>query len=196
MKKQIVVAALTLLASAPLCFGQTAQDKSPPPPPTQEEEERFRQQLILPPESVGTSLPPILRGALQPVDLPPGKDSWAVQLVTRGGFLGGGKGDVTITSGGSLSCSATTNPCADKPPPAALQSLAKRIMAAKPTAWEGSAISTCRDCFVMMLTLHRRERDGRAKTYTAYWDDATRERMPVEVLRIYGAVSALAGLDK
>jgi len=46
MKKQIVVAALTLLASAPLCFGQTAQDTSPPLPSIQEEEERFRQPHI------------------------------------------------------------------------------------------------------------------------------------------------------
>ena len=196
MKKQIVVAALALLASAPLCLGQTTQARPQPTPSAQEEEERFRQLLILPAESLGTSLPPILRGTLQFFELPDGKDSWAVQLVTRGGFLGGGKGDLNINSAGALSCSAKITPFPKKPTPAALEALAKRVLAAKPAAWEGSAVSTCADCFVTLLALQRRERDGSVKTYIAYWDDATQSRMPAEVRRLYAAVSALVGLEK
>ena len=197
MKRQMFVVALTLLASASVCFGQKTKDKPQESPPNaQEEEEKFTRYLLIKPEPGDTSLPPILTGALQPVELPAGKDSWAVQVVTRGGFAGGGKGDVTISSGGSVTCLPATNPCADKLSPAALQSLAQKVLATKPSKWEGSALSTCRDCYVTMLVLHRREKDGHVKTYTAYWDDTTGGKMSAEVRRIYGEAVMLAAPDK
>lgn len=194
MSKQIVVAALILLSSVSLCLSQGAEGKLRNPPPVQKEEET--RLTIVMSQASGASVPPILMGALEPIDLPAEKNSWAVQIVTRGGILGGGKGDIKITSDGSVSCSPAISPCGDRLSAEALQSLAQMVISAKPSEWGGSAIGVCRDCYVTILALHRRETDGVARAYIAYWDDSTQERIPEQVRRLSQNTVVLAAPER
>jgi hypothetical protein len=128
-----------------------------------------------------------LRDAFKPVGVPDGKDAWALQIITRGGITGRGRGDVTVTSDGSVSC---TTPCTFGQSAAALASLSQLIAAAKPSKWKSSVSGTCNDCYLTLLVLQRRSGNGAAKTYTLYWDDTA--AVPADVKEIGRAVAKLA----
>lgn len=191
MKRQLALALLFAVALAPPCLGQKEKEKQEPLTPSHEEGGRLRSHLHVRPGHGAESLPPELLGALKPVELPEGEDSWAVQLITRGGFAGTGRGDVTITSDGGVRCSPPAMRCPDLRPGAALTSLSKLVAAARPSNWKRTAAVPCRDCYVTMLVLQRREGGGAVKTYTAYWDDTNAASIPVEVSNIYMAVAEL-----
>jgi hypothetical protein len=191
MKWRMALACLFLLASASVCLGQKGKDK--PPPTVDEENEKLRQsyEWTVP---VGEL---VLLRALARVELPEGKDSWVVQVVTSGGFTGRGRGDVTLTSAGVVTCSpAVVVPCADKLSPASLESLSKLIASANPKRWQDRPGGACSDCYGTLLALQRRDAKGRAESYKVYFDDTTLALMHEEVKQIYAQVFILAAPPK
>ena len=187
MTREVVCAALLLLAASPASFAQKDKDEPEEAPFTTqaEEDEKWTRYLAVKPEPGAESLPPALAGALQPVELPEGGDAWAVQVMTRGGFTGLGRGDVTVNSAGAVTCTPAAGPCPASLSAAALESLAKVVAAAEPARWKGPGVGACRDCYVTLLALRRREKSGGLKTYTVYWDDITSAKLPAEVARLY-----------
>jgi hypothetical protein len=158
------------------------------------EEQRNREYLELFRARPGEeSLPAQLKDTYEPAELPEGKDSWVVQVVTRGGFTGRGRGDVTLKSDGVVSCSPTVfDPCAGALTPASLETLSKLISAANPKQWKDKPGGLCRDCYVILFALQRRDAKGRAKSYLVYFDDTTLAQMPEEVRQMYKHAFELA----
>ena len=177
MKRQLAVACLLILACAPPLAARRAEGGGWPSPPTQ---------------ARGESLPPELRDAFKPVGLPEGKGSWALQLITRGGIAGGGRGDVTVTSDGRVTCGPSAAPCGLRRQAAAPDLLSRLVAAAKPSKWKAPAAGTCADCYLTLFVLQRREGSGREKTYTFYWDDTTAAAVPADVKAIVGAMAGVA----
>lgn len=178
MKWQLAVACLLILACAAPLAARQSNDGDKPAPLTQ---------------SGGESLPPELRDAFKPVELPEGRDSWALQIITRGGIAGGGRGDLTVTSDGRVTCSPAARPCGLKgAATSAPASLSRLVAAAKPSKWRGSVAASCNDCYVTLFALQRRKGGGQAQTHTLYWDDTTAEAVPADVRAILRAVATLA----
>ena len=138
------------------------------------------------------TVPLIFGDAPSPPALPDGDGAWVLQVVTRGGLSGRGKGTVTATSAGTVSCaSGPTDACAVPSAPQFIKEIAMRIDGTMPSLWIGSTPSLCSDCYVTMLVLIRREA-GSIHMYRSYWNDATRSQAPAGVLAIHDlAVSVL-----
>lgn len=198
MMKHLTVACLLTLAFANLCAAQKSKNDEYVTTRQMDEETRNREAL----ERLGVregngSLPAELKGAYKPAELPKGKDAWVVQVFTRGGFTGRGRGDVTITSAGDLRCSASVfDACASRLSPAALESLSKLVANANPKKWKDTPGGACRDCYVALIVLQRRDAKGRGKSYNVYFDDSMLPKMPEEVGRIYTQAFALAAPPK
>jgi hypothetical protein len=187
----MAVAWLVILACAPLCQAQKPDDKSETPPAGRGEKEEGEAGRRVPLKvKAGGEQPPVPTGAYKPAVLPEGDGSWAVHVITSGGFAGRGRGDATIISDGNVSCSPPSGRCRDRRPGAELAPLSRLVAAAEPSKWEGSSHGTCNDCYVTMLVLERRE-GGQVKTYSAYWDDTTAASAPPEAWDIYRAAAAL-----
>ena len=141
----------------------------------------------------GASLPPIFINALQPVEMPPGRDSWVIQVVTRGGFAGRGKGDLIITSQGNVLCNPSNESCPKAIPKDALESLTQIVVSAKTDDINESSLSSCRDCYATLLALYKRGRDGMEQKYIVYWDDATLAEVSKDIRQVYESVVRIAG---
>ena len=124
-------------------------------------------------------------GAFQIVGLSPEANSWAVQIITRGGIAGKGKGDLTITSQGRLVWNEIKNQCNVKLRDDVLQMLTQTAFSADASKWVGRPSRVCSDCYVTAIVLQRREDDGIVRTYIAYWDDATAGKISEGLKQIY-----------
>jgi len=124
-------------------------------------------------------------GAFQIIGLSPEANSWAVQIITRGGIAGKGKGDLTITSQGHLVWNEINNQCNVKLRDDVLQVLAQTAFSAAASKWVGRPSRVCSDCYVTAIVLQRREDDGIVRTYIAYWDDATAGKISEELRKLY-----------
>jgi len=123
--------------------------------------------------------------------LPDGNDMWVVQVVTSGGLLGAGSGDVAISSEGKIVCRREIR-CANSFQLSNFQPLVEIIQAGTlPVLRPSALVSLCRDCITTTITIRRRDAMGIVHTYTASWDDMTKDRVPREVIWIYDAVLAL-----
>jgi hypothetical protein len=183
MKKQVAVACLLTLACL-ACAQPSAAQKS---------DDRNKPESFAP--GGAESLPPELKDAFKPVELPEGKDAWALQLITRGGLTGRGRGDVTVTSDNRVRCSPDGADCLVKQrgtdPASLFASLSQRVAAARPSKWKASAGAACNDCYLTLFVLQTRAGNGQSKTYTFYWDDSTAAAVPADVRGIVRAVSRL-----
>jgi putative zinc finger protein len=124
-------------------------------------------------------------GAFPIVGLSPEANSWAVQIITRGGFAGKGKGDLTITSQGRLVWNEIKNQCNVKLRDDVLQMLTQTAFSADASKWVGYPSRICDDCYVTAIVLQRREGDGIGRTYIAYWDDATAGKISEGLRKVY-----------
>lgn len=140
----------------------------------------------------GTPIPAIFANAIKSVNVPEEEKAWVVQVITHGGVNGAGKGEIAITSKGSVSCNPPHAKCSNELTPEALQGLMQMVTLAKPSGWSGSAISSCMDCYITLLALRRRESDGKERAYFAFWDDTTQKSSPFEAQWIYKRVVSLA----
>jgi len=167
-----------------LCFAEESANKTPPSSSPQKPETELQRTNSVQVQNPPAVLPAAL-GAIPKVELPPGANSWAVQVISRGGITGTGRGDLTITSHGHLVWNAVENQCNVKLPDDVLQMLTQTAFSANPSGWVGSTASVCADCYVSAIALQRRESDGIGRTYIAYWDDTTAGSISGELRKVY-----------
>jgi hypothetical protein len=131
---------------------------------------------------------------VKPIALPPGDNAWAVQIVSRGGFTGSGRGDLTVTSEGILIWNGADGSCSKKLTGEAMQALAKIVLAANAPATrsEASLSGLCGDCYVTTMILLRRGIEG-VSASSVYWDDAGQAKVSADMITIYEAVMAHRG---
>ncbi len=124
--------------------------------------------------------------------LPDGNDAWVVEVMTRGGFDGKGLGDYRVTSAGKLNRDYRGRLDEIIVKNESLQIFAEFIPPATKVEWGKYGFGTCMDCVATFLRLKTRDKDGKVRTWIAYWDATTQRRVPSEVTRLYDAVIALA----
>lgn len=186
---KVVTYFILLLVVVP-CLAQDSSNQRPPRPPLSREQ---LERAIS--ENANTeSINPLLLGALletpRPPELPPHDGAWAVQLVSRGGLLGTGRGDLTVTSDGEVIVMRARGSCSDKTSADITRRIDAAIAAARPSEWASPAGSYCHDCYLTALILSRREVDGAVRSYSAYWDDSTAANLPPDVRQLYAAAKA------
>jgi hypothetical protein len=132
--------------------------------------------------------------------------SWRVRIITSGGIMGGGKGNLTLTSKGKFSFSVNSLTQSELLTSETLQPLTQLIAKVQIPKQVGpfvsevsqtSITSFCRDCYNMTFILSRRDPDGKLKTLESRWDVTTRAKVAEEVLQIYEILEKLtADKDK
>jgi hypothetical protein len=161
-----------------------AQIKTPPSSFAQKPETESQK-----PNSAQSQIPTVFlpdgMGAFQKVELSPEANSWAVQIITRGGLDGKGMGDLTITSQGRLVWNERRNQCDAKLGDDVLQMLTQTAFSAEASKWVWLRSSICADCFKIAIVLQRREGDGIVRTYIAYWDTGTEGKISEELRKVY-----------
>ncbi len=167
-----------------LCFAQEGANKTPSTSPAQKPETELQRPNSAQGQNPTVVLPAGM-GAFQIVGLSPEANSWAVQIITRGGFAGKGKGDLTITSQGHLVWNEIKNQCNVKLRDDVLQILTQTAFSADASKWVGRPSRVCSDCYVTAIVLQRREGAGIVRTYIAYWDDATAGKISEELRKVY-----------
>ena len=179
MRRLLIVPALLLLASgAAPCRAQSTQ------------EEKDKEALA----TLEQMREAAKREELKPPKLPEGEGAWVVLVISRGGILGVGRGDVALNSLGEVVCKPE-KACAGPPRAGALKSLSEAAVALATKKAEIKPGSACNDCYSTMLTLQRREPDGKVRTYAFHWDDLSAAQLPADVLRLYDAATAAARPD-
>ncbi len=186
-----VAAHLILLCVMVPCVAQdNGNQRLPRRPPSREQVERAIS------ESANTeSVNPFLLGALLetplPLELPPQDGAWLVQLISRGGLLGTGSGDLTVTSAGDVIVMRARGSCGDRASSETTRRIGEAIAAAKPSVWVSPAGNYCYDCYITALILSQREADGSLRSYSVYWDDSTLAKLPLDVRQLYAATRAI-----
>ena len=126
-------------------------------------------------------------------DLPDGNGAWILQVATRGGLDGQGKGDFWITSKRELTCSRKEMSCPKEVANQTADGLAQMIAAVTPAIWSNPVPDNlCPDCLVIMMKITIRGHDGSIQNLAANWDITTQSRLPAEILRLYKAAAAVA----
>jgi hypothetical protein len=122
-----------------------------------------------------------------------GDGAWTIRISTGGGFTGRGRGSVTLTSQGDLTCLETLRPCESKLVGDRLRPITQLVSSFNPSKW-GSVPPqenmVCSDCYTTTMTLARRE-SGKVTIATLSWNDVTQGKVPANVLRL--AEMALSG---
>ena len=167
-----------------LCFAQEGANKTPHTSPAQKPETELQRPNSAQGQNPSVVLPAGM-GAFQIVGLSPEANSWAVQIITRGGFAGKGKGDLTITSQGHLVWNEIKNQCNVKLRDDVLQMLTQTAFSADASKWVGRPSRVCSDCYVTAIVLQRREGDGTGRMYIAYWDTGTERKISEELKKVY-----------
>jgi hypothetical protein len=189
LRRLIVI--ITLLPSC-LCFAQESANKTPSSSSAQKPETKLQRPDSARVQNPDAELPAAI-GAIQKVELSPEANSWAVQIISRGGFAGTGRGDLTITSQGHLVWNAVENQCNVKLRDDVLQILTQTALSAKASGWGGSTAGVCDDCYVYGIALQRRERDGIERMYIAYWDSSTAGKISGDLRKVYDTFMAHKG---
>jgi hypothetical protein len=142
--------------------------------------------------NVSPRVPP--RTSVTPVGLPAGDNAWAVQILSRGGLIGSGRGDLTVASDGILIWSGPDGSCSRKLTDEAMQELAKVVLATNGSATpsESSFSVLCGDCYVTSMILRRRG-NGDFSTSAVSWDDTSQAKISAEMLAVYEAAMAHRG---
>ena len=122
--------------------------------------------------------------------LPDGTGAWLVQVLTTGGILGKGDLDFAVSSEGKMTCNVEVR-CPKNFKPADFHPLVETIRADLFLVRPSPAISLCSDCITRRISISQRDTMGNVQTYTAWWDETTRDQVPQEVIRIYDAFRAL-----
>jgi len=138
---------------------------------------------------IGGQTPP----AEESLSVPDGDGAWTIRITTGGGFTGRGRGNVTLTSQGTLTCLQTLRPCDNKLVDDKLRPIAQLVSSFDPSKWASerpASNSLCNDCYTTTVTFARRE-GGKLKVATLSWDDTTQSKMPPDLVKI--AETALLG---
>lgn len=132
---------------------------------------------------------------VQPITLPPGDNVWSVQIVSRGGLTGSGKGDLTLSSDGMLIWSSTEGSCSSKLSEEVVKGLEKVVLDANPSAFSNvrSATGVCADCYQTAMVVQHRTSSEAIRVSSASWEDVSQDKVPAEVMKIYESLMALKG---
>jgi hypothetical protein len=194
--RQLLRNLIIIIYLIPSCLGfaQESANKTPSSSPPQKPETELKRPDSVQVKDPFAVIPPRFRGALRTipkVELSPEANSWAVQIISGGGIMGIGKGDLTITSQGQLDWNQKDHPnekenrCNVKLRDDVIQKLTQMAFSANASGWGGPTSSYCSDCFVYAIVLQRREHDGIGRTYVAYWDDSTDKNTTEDVRKVY-----------
>jgi hypothetical protein len=139
--------------------------------------------------------PLIFTGTAAAPEPPPQTGSWALHVISRGGFDERSSGDLTIRSDGSVTLVAP-GPTAASLHPDTLASLNQRVRTIATPRWNvTSRLGICSDCVRTLIVLSVREPGGPVSTYTAFWDATTSANIPDDLRRLHdlarGAAVAL-----
>ena len=180
---RLLIVIINLIPSC-LCFAQEGANKTLSTSTAQKPETELQRQNSTQVQNPPVAHPEVL-APFQKVELSPEANSWAVQIITRGGFAGTGLGDLTITSQGHLVWSAKENQCNVKLGDDVLRILTQTVFSANASKWGGQRASFCADCYVIEVVLQRREPDGIGRTYIACWDDSTAGNISEGLRKVY-----------
>jgi len=130
---------------------------------------------------------------VQSIALPDGDNAWAVQIVSRGGLTGKGRGDLTLASDGRLYWNGADGGCSRKLNDETLATLGKVVLAADapPSSTERSGM--CGDCYVTAMYLQQRTASGVVRASTAIWDEVSQAKIHADLITIYESLMALRG---
>jgi hypothetical protein len=133
--------------------------------------------------------------ALTSVALPLGANAWALQIDSRGGLTGSGRGDLTLTSDGLLTWSAADGACSRMLSDETMHALTMIVLAAdaSTTASEKSLSILCGDCYTNSMILQHRETDGAIRTSSARWDDVSQAKVSAAMITVYETMMAFKG---
>ncbi|HEY6400278.1 MAG TPA: hypothetical protein VI479_02640 [Blastocatellia bacterium] len=186
---------IVVLILSYLCFAQESSNKTPPSSSAQKTETESQKPKLRPNLQSGNptpALPPAF-GPIQKIELSPKENSWAVQIMSRGGIIGTGRGDLTITSQGDLIWNGVENRCNAKLGDDVLQILTQTVFSASASGWGRTTSGFCADCYMFAIALQRREAGGIERTYFAYWDDAAAARIPADLRKVYDTFMSYKG---
>ena len=132
---------------------------------------------------------------VQPIALPAGDNAWAVQIVSRGGLDGSGRGDLTLASDGILYWKGADGGCSRKLSDETMNTLTKVVLAAEgpASATERSVSGMCGDCYVTAMILQQRTATGVVRASTAIWDDVSQAKIHADLITVYESLMALRG---
>src|SRR5215475_3372375 len=191
---QLIRCLIVALTLNYLCFAQESASKTPSSSSVQKPETELQKANTTQVVNSPAALPPVF-GPIQKIELSPEANSWAVQIISRGGFSGTGRGDLTITSQGNLVWNGAGHQCNAKLGDDVLQMLAQTVFSANASGWGASTAGFCADCYVYAMVLQRREGDGVERTYLARWDDTTARRIPEELRKVYDTFRTYKGCN-
>jgi hypothetical protein len=123
---------------------------------------------------------------LKPTRLNP-DEAWSVQITTRGGFTGVGKGELIASSNRLVSWNGLDSSCSRKLGDESRKALSELVLSvdgSSPRDNPNGSFS-CADCYVTVFLLQRREPDGTARSYTFVWDESTQAEVPQNVIKMY-----------
>lgn len=111
--------------------------------------------------------------------------TWTIRISTSGGFTGQGRGSLTLTSAGSLTCILPGRGCGTNLTPMAVLTFTQVLASADPSKWSDVAVNTvwCSDCFTTSVVLERVD-GGKLQVLRFVWNDVSRGSVPAEVLRL------------
>jgi hypothetical protein len=179
MKRVWMAAFVMIIAPALLCLAQELKGQS-------EKQEPARRVAIQP------GLPPEFAGSMA-VGLGPEANAWAVQILSRGGLDGRGRGDLTVKSDGTLIWRAADGVCESKLSAEALESLTQVVRAVTGASWGSYARGHCHDCYITAVLVQRREPDGGTRLYAAHWDVG---EIPDEIKKVYESFIRYGGCNR
>src|SRR5262245_4534277 len=120
--------------------------------------------------------------------LPDGNGAWTVEVTSTGGILGT-QNRASLSSEGKTSCDVELQ-CPKNFRTSDFQPLIEVIHSRLPVP-PVQVVSFCSDCIKRTITIRRRDAMGVVDTYSASWDETSKSQLPLEVIRIYDAVTAL-----
>jgi hypothetical protein len=161
-------------------------------PPASRESERLQGAA----QTAQSNLPPPF--VVPPHSLPQGENAWVIHLLSRGGFIGTGRGDITVTSEGRLMSSGVEGRCTQTLTRDSVDALQTLVLSATTLIdSNGPKLSgVCIDCYMTAIVLQRREAGGVERMYTAAWDDATEPLLSPDLMKLYEALIALKGCKR
>jgi hypothetical protein len=120
------------------------------------------------------------------VDLPEGQDAWAVRVIRSGGLTGETFRDITINSTGQLTIDSKQGKQEILISSDDLMKLGHMVLSGKFSKWtdRGHDAAGCYDCYTTALTVRRRERKGKERTYSGTWVPTTVGSVPEDFVSI------------
>jgi hypothetical protein len=123
---------------------------------------------------------------------PVNASSWSVQIKTSGGFVGIGKGNISIASDGKFKYEPPhapdkpARPCEARLSSEELRTVSEAINQSKPEGWNLPGLNAAApDAFAYELELHQ---GNNKHVYQVKWYDNTRDQLPDDLKRLSEAI--------